>query len=146
MDLILGIVGIVLSGIVFIVSSNYDNYMYDVVGGGGFPRILAGIVIICCIAIIAQYLTSKKKKKPEEDPKKDTRAALLLVIGVIAYTLLLETVGYLVCTLVMVAYLLWIQGERRPKVLLTSTCVICGFLYIIFVLVLQVKMPTGFLI
>lgn len=148
MDLVLGIVSIILSVIVFLVSSNYDNYMYDVVGGGGFPKMLAVIIILCSLGVIGQYIVKKKQGQPEEkkDPETgDNKAALQLVAGVLVYILALETVGYLVCTVILVAYLLWIQKVRNPKVLLASTCTICGFLYIIFVVVLKVKLPTGFL-
>ena len=149
MDLVLGIVSIILSVIVFVVSYNYDNYMYDVVGGGGFPKMLAVIIILCSIAVIGQYLMRKKQGQPEEKKEKqkgNDKAAILLVAGVLVYILALETVGYLVCTILLVAFLLWIQKVRNPKVLLAGTCTICGFLYIIFVVVLNVKLPTGFLI
>ncbi len=148
MDLVLGIVSIILSAIVFVVSYNYDNYMYDVVGGGGFPKILAVIIILCSLAMIGQHIAKMKQGQPKEKKDQETgnsRAALQLVAGVLVYILALETVGYLVCTVLLVAYLLWIQKVRNPKVLLTSTCTICGFLYIIFVVVLKVKLPTGFL-
>lgn len=73
MDLVLGIVSIILSVIVFVVSYNYDNYMYDVVGGGGFPKMLAVIIILCSIAVIGQYLMRKnrdsRKKKREAERK-----------------------------------------------------------------------------
>lgn len=150
MDLVLGIVSIILSVIVFVVSFNYDNYMYDVVGGGGFPKMLAVIIILCSLAIIAQYVADRKNKKPEAEKKPEqkgnSKAAILLTVGVLVYILALETVGYLVCTVILVGFLLWIQKVRAPKVLLASTCTICGFLYVIFVLVLKVKLPTGFLL
>lgn len=148
MDLVLGIVSIILSVIVFMVSFNYDNYMYDVVGGGGFPKMLAVILILCSLAIIGQYIVKKKQVEPEEKKKQkgDNKAAFLLVAGVLVYILALETVGYLVCMVALVAFLLWIQKVRNPKVLVTSTITICGFLYVIFVVVLNVKLPTGFLI
>ena len=150
MDLVLGIVSIILSVIVFVVSFNYDNYMYDVVGGGGFPKMLAVIIILCSLVIIAQYIVDRKNKKPEAEKKTEqkgnSKAAILLTAGVLVYILALETVGYLVCTVILVGFLLWIQKVRTPKVLLASTCTICGFLYVIFVLVLKVKLPTGFLL
>lgn len=145
MDLILGLVSIAVSVIVFVVSFNYDNYMYDVVGGGGFPKMLAVIIILCSLAIIGQYLSQKKGQVKKPD-KGDTRAAVSLVLGVLVYILVLEHVGYLVTTVLLVAFLLWIQGERNKKTLITSTAVICGLLYAIFVLVLKVKLPQGFLI
>lgn len=146
MDLILGLVSIVVSVIVFVVSFNYDNYMYDVVGGGGFPKMLAGIIILCSLAIIGQYLSDKKKGLVKESKKGDTKAAVSLVLGVLVYILVLEHVGYLVTTVILVAFLLWIQGERNKKTLIVSTVAICGLLYVIFVLVLKVKLPQGFLI
>lgn len=150
MDLVLGIVSIILSVIVFVVSFNYDNYMYDVVGGGGFPKMLAVIIILCSLVIIGQHFAEKKHKKPKEETnpgrKGNNKAAVSLTVGVLAYILALETVGYLVCTVILTGFLLWVQKVRKPRVLLTATCTICGFLYVIFVLVLKVKLPTGFLI
>lgn len=150
MDLVLGIVSIILSVIVFIVSFNYDNYMYDVVGGGGFPKMLAVLIILCSIAIMGQYFAHKKHKTTEEEKKPEkegnNKAELSLIAGVFVYILALETAGYLVCTALLVAFLLWVQKVRSPKALIASTCTISGFLYIIFVFVLNVKLPTGFLI
>lgn len=149
MDLVLGIVSIILSVIVFVVSYNYDNYMYDVVGGGGFPKMLAVIIILCSLAVIVQYIIRKKQEGPEDKKKPekgDNKSAFLLVISIFVYILALETIGYLVCMITLVAFLLWIQKVRNLKVLVTSTITICGFLYIIFVVVLKVKLPTGFLI
>lgn len=145
MEMVLGLMGILLSLVVFVVSKGYDIYMYDVVGGGGFPRMLAGIMILCCIGMIAQAAAAGRAGK-ESRKTGDNKTAFLLVVGVLIYILLLETVGYLSCMIVLVAYLLWIQGERNPKVLGASTVVICGLLYVIFVLILRVKLPTGFLI
>ena len=146
MDLILGLVSIAASITVFAVSFNYDNYMYDVVGGGGFPRMLAVIIILCSLAIIGQYLYDRKKGLVRKAEKGDTKAAGSLVLGVLVYILVLEHVGYLVTTVLLVAFLLWIQGERSKKTLITSAAVICGLLYVVFVLVLKVKLPQGFLI
>lgn len=113
MDLVLGIVSIILSVIVFIVSFNYDNYMYDVVGGGGFPKMLAVLIILCSIAIMGQYFAQKKHKTTEEEKKPEkegnNKAALSLIAGVFVYILALETAGYLVCTALLVAFLLWVQ-------------------------------------
>ena len=146
MDLILGLVSIAVSIIVFTVSFRYDNYMYDVVGGGGFPRMLAAIIILCSLAIMGQHLSERKKGLAKKPDKGDTKAAVSLVLAVLVYILVLEHVGYLVTTVALVAFLLWIQGERSRKTLVTSTAVICSLLYVIFVLVLKVKLPQGFLI
>ena len=101
---------------------------------------------MCSLAIIGQYLYDRKKGLVRKAEKGDTKAAGSLVLGVLVYILVLEHVGYLVTTVLLVAFLLWIQGERSKKTLITSTAVICGLLYVVFVLVLKVKLPQGFLI
>lgn len=150
MNLILGIVGIILSVVIYVASANYDIFMYDVVGGGGFPRMLACIICLCSLVVIRQHLSAKKKAAVAGEIKDkkygDIKAAVLLVMGVLVYILALEYIGYLVMTMILVAFLLWVQGEHNPKTIVKCVVVISGLLYVLFVWVLRVKLPTGFLI
>jgi cell division protein FtsW (lipid II flippase) len=146
MDLLLSIAGIGLSIAVFIQSSKYDIYTYDVLGGGLFPRIMAVIITLCSLALIVRYVLNRKNPKKDKGEEKKPKNAFLLVLAVLIYIMALETVGYVVMTVALVAFLLWIQKVRKPKTLILSTVVICGMLYVIFVLLLRVRMPTGILI
>lgn len=146
MDLILGILCIILGIGIFVISGNYDVYTYDPLGGGGFPRLLAVLIILCGIAIAVQYFMGKKAGKEQKLPKGNWILAGKLLISLIVYVLVVERVGYLVSTVILVSLLLYWQDIKNKKKLLLCTGVIVGVLYVLFAFVLQVKLPTGILI
>lgn len=155
MNLIASICSIILGVAVYVISSSYDIFTYDPVGGGGFPRLLAVVIIICGILIGMQHFKKPKKKKAEDadekgSPKKllkgSPKEPLLMVVSLILYSLVMEHIGYVVSTLLLVSALMFIQHERGVKRLVVVPVVVVAALYIIFDIILGINMPTGFLI
>ena len=70
---------------------------------------------------------------------------MIMIIGLIAYVLLLNTLGYLIATLVLSTLLLRVLGTKRVWVLaLAGLCIAFGS-YILFDRLLNVTLPTGIL-
>lgn len=150
-DLWLSIFCLILGAGIFIYSANYDQYLYDVVGGGGFPRLLAAIVFICGLMLGADYFSKRKQqgKEQEKEGQKapgNTRAVLAMFVSVLAYILLLTHVGYVVCTFILTGVLLYIQNVKSIKKILLYSAIIVAMLYLLFRVVLGVRLPTGILI
>ncbi|HWQ79091.1 MAG TPA: tripartite tricarboxylate transporter TctB family protein [Anaerovoracaceae bacterium] len=155
MDLITSIICIVLGVAVYAISGSYDIFTYDPVGGGGFPRLLAVVIIICGILIGIQYFLKQKKKKTEAAVEKGSqkkplrgkpKEPLLMVASLIIYSLVMEPLGYVVSTLLLVSGLMFIQHERGVRRLVVVPVAVVAALYLIFDIVLGIKMPNGLLI
>lgn len=153
MDLIVCIACILLGGAVYAASPRYDIFTYDPVGGGGFPRILAVLIIICGLLIGLQHFIKQRaavKAGSESQPlikiTGKVKELALMVVALILYALLMETIGYVVSTLLLVSGLMYIQHERGVKRLVGTPVAIVAGLYVIFAVILQIRMPAGLLI
>ena len=68
-----------------------------------------------------------------------TLAALL------AYSLLLDRLGYLICTWIFMAYLFWGKGARRKGIAIIGAMMVSVMSYMIFRGMLKVRLPLGLL-
>ncbi len=153
MDLIACIVCVFLGAAVYAGSFRYDIFTYDPVGGGGFPRILAVLIIVCGLLIGLQHFARQRAlvkaggaPQPLLQITGKVKELALMLVALILYALFMETIGYVVSTLLLVSGLLYIQHERGVKRLVGTPVAIVAGLYVIFVFVLQIRMPTGLLI
>ncbi len=68
-----------------------------------------------------------------------TLAALL------GYALLLDWVGYLICTWILMAYLFWGKGAKRKGIAIIGAMIVSVISYMIFRSLLKVRLPLGLL-
>ncbi len=153
LDLYLGAISVALGGWVYWYAGRYNIpvMQFDTGGGEVFPRIMSAGLIVCGIVVIASELRRRRNAAAAgETPKAGTGGDIRIVAGVIGsivvYILILEKAGFIVTSLLLTAGLLLLQGLRDVKKLLYYSVGIVGVLYVLFVLILQVKMPTGLLI
>ncbi len=145
-DLWLGIFCLLGGTALYFYSSNYDNFSYDVVGGGGFPRLLAIIIFACGLLIGAEVFFKRKNTTESKKAPGNYGAAIKMFVSVLVYIMILTHVGYVVSTLALTAVLLYIQNVKDIKKLTLYSVVIVAALYLLFRVVLAVKLPTGILI
>ena len=69
---------------------------------------------------------------------------VITIILMIAYTLLLPTVGFEVLTIVFLIATMFVYGIRKPHVLLIVSVVSVVIIYIFFVMILKVQIPRMF--
>jgi len=160
MDIILGLSSFALGTAIYFYSHQYDDYLYDMVGGGAFPRLLAVIFIICGIVIVLEYFMKARKGRPpkarlpEEDTKPeenggktqtggDNRLVIQSAVCILVYLLIMETVGYVVSTFLLSVSLLYLLKIRNWKKLLLYSGVNVAVLYLIFGVLLQVRLSSG---
>ena len=71
--------------------------------------------------------------------------ALASCLAIIAYYFLMKAIGFVISTILVLAFLLWFQGVKKPiKVALISIMVTAG-LYLFFLYVMKVHFPKGIL-
>lgn len=117
--------------------------------GSVFPRTVATGMIVLSIAYIAVSWLRPKGAQPQPAGSVWRRTALMVVF--VAWSLLLEPVGFLATSIAAFVAILVISNYDRwtPRMAVTYGLVgalVLGGLYAIFRFVLQVPLPTGLLL
>ena len=73
------------------------------------------------------------------------RRVACTLAGLLVYALLLDRLGYLVCTGVLLVFLFWGKGTRRRSMAILGGWSISIVSYIAFRIFLKVQLPSGFL-
>jgi len=119
-----------------------------------FPQLVAGVVLILLVweLVVMILRRGEKKEAPkknelfEELPRKTLiKRWLAIGLSLAAYVLLLPTLGFVVMTSLLILSLLWFFEIRRPFLLLLYTGFTVGMLYMVFVKILYVPLPSGVL-
>jgi len=114
-------------------------------GAALFPQIAIGLLIVCSGKMLVQYLLERWRGRTDSTTEIDLDIAGLIpmVAIALAYALLLERVGFEICTFVLMVILL----GRRMRLVNTVwiSAVATAIIYALFALLLQVDLPLLFL-
>jgi len=114
-------------------------------GAALFPQIAIGLLIVCSGKMLVQYLLERWRGRTDSTTEIDLDIAGLvpMVAIALAYALLLERVGFEICTFVLMVILL----GRRMRLVNTVwiSAVATAIIYAVFALLLQVDLPLLFL-
>ena len=114
-------------------------------GAALFPQIALGLLILCSGKMLAERLLERCHGGGDSGAAIDLDIAGLvpMVAVALAYALLLDRVGFEICTFVLIAILL---GRRMRLVnTLWMSAVTTLVIYAVFVLLLEVDLPVRFL-
>ena len=143
-----------LWGIFFLVfvlnSRNIENFgEADPVGPGGFPAIIAIFGLALLVVVLVQSVKALKEKTALAGETTNglqtlwKNSAVLCVAGLVGYVLLLEILGFSVCTIALLSGLVFLLGMKPwPKALLTGLIGTAVFV-LMFGRVLGVTLPRG---
>ncbi len=115
--------------------------------GPGFLPFWAG-ALLACFALVQMLRTlSRKAALSGKNPWKKIRwgkwgSTLLALLG---YALLLEPLGFIICTLIFMIVLLAVVEPQRWPVVLLIAIVTTAAAYLIFQLWLKSQLPAGIL-
>lgn len=165
-DTILSIVLLIMGGYILNEVSGYPNYSnLSVIGPEVFPGIIAVFFIISAIWILITVVWRGWIKKTDADGnsyievekqkiqvgiqnmKMNKGSIINLVITIIlmiAYALLLPTVGFEVLTVVFLMMTMWLNGIRKPHILVLVSVLSVVAIYLFFVMILKVQIPRMF--
>jgi putative tricarboxylic transport membrane protein len=111
--------------------------------GSGMLSFIGGLAL-CALSLVLMY-RGWGGRGAGESQKPHSRRVLLALISLFGYSLLLNTLGFIVATFLLVGILLRL-GQPRPWWILVGTSALVSFLaYLIFGLFLHVYFPRGFL-
>jgi len=71
--------------------------------------------------------------------------ALIIIISLFAYGLLLGPIGFFLCTLLFIGFLLRVIDPQRWLLVIGGSLLITVATYIVFEVFLKARMPKGFL-
>jgi putative tricarboxylic transport membrane protein len=70
-------------------------------------------------------------------------SALLTVGSLLAYALLLEFLGFIICALLLLFFLFWVVGKQKWWVAFIGTVLVTLFSHLLFKVALDVQLPGG---
>lgn len=111
-------------------------------GPGFFPWWTSLALALLALILLAQALTSRSRSVPDERSSRIAKVALLLV-GLGAYTFLLEPLGYLLSTFLLVLFMLRVTDPQRWAVALSMAAITAVGSYVVFAVWLSVPLPPG---
>ena len=110
-------------------------------GQGFFPWWTSVVIVLLAIVLLAQVLTSRSSTSQHTPGRIAKVTALLLVLA--AYTLLLDLLGYLICTFLLVLFMLRATDPQRWTVALGMAAITAVASYVVFAIWLSVPLPRG---
>jgi len=151
-DALIGFIVIVLSSLILFVL--IPTIPHDVLQTGRksispefFPTVIAiAMMGFGFILIITSYLApSAGKESVLKIGKKELLRVFLVTFTGLFYVILIYLISYLIPTIVVLAFLLWLYGENRWAVIFPLTVGISLALFYLFGRVLMLMMPQGVL-
>ena len=110
-------------------------------GQGFFPWWTSVAVVLLALVLLFQAL-SAHPRIAQQGPGRIGKVALLLVV-LVAYTFLLDLLGYLLCTFLLVLFMLRALDPQRWTVVLGMAAVTAAGSYVLFAVWLSVPLPRG---
>jgi len=109
-------------------------------GPGFFPWWTSALIVLLALGLMIQAPTGSSMAR--EGPGRIAKVALLLVV-LSAYTFLLDSLGYLICTFLLVLFMLRALDPQRWTVALGMAVITAVGSYVVFAVWLSVPLPRG---
>ena len=141
-ELVIGIVCIVLGVVVFIAAGNLQTVKLGI-GPAGMPRFVSVLLMVLGLAQTVSAVATGVKA-PEFNV--DKKAASLFIAAVamsFAYVLLVDTIGFLIMTPLLLIGLMVLFGERSIVKMLIIAAITTGCIWLLFTKVFMIFLPVG---
>ena len=122
------------------------TYSFDYPKGSGhmvdiafFPRFLAVVLFILGFLLLLKSPAGVEERTSITKGKK----LIAIYISFLAYTFLLNRLGFLIDTFLWVAFMSWLVGERKVWIILLAAFLGTAMGYYLFSVVLGVPLPEG---
>lgn len=146
-DVYIGAIGILLSIIVWWVTSLFPVFNVQELGPAFFPRVLAiALAFFCSILIYTAVRASKREESKSEAPpeSENVRRLLWVIVYTILYYIGILWVGYIISSVVYIIGLTLLYQEKKKLLpALGESIALVAVVYVIFVIVLQFPLPSG---
>jgi len=113
-------------------------------GPGFFPfcvgLVMAGLSLIAMIQSVGKY--EQEEKRDHQEPFRWWNIVIILA-AILVYALVLETVGFLICTFLFVSLLLKVVEPQSWKATILGGLIMAVSSNIVFNVILQSQIPSG---
>lgn len=112
------------------------------------PKFLLTALIIVGIYILIMELRKARKCKPAEEnadtkeKNKDVFYPIAMMVMIFIYTLVMDYLGFIICTILLTAGAMLLFGAKNKKLLVAVSVVFPIFLFLTFRYVLLINLPT----
>ena len=149
-DIIPALIWIIIGLVVMIVSYQMSLGTLHTPGPGMLPFILGSLLVILSLSISIKSLTLFKKTSSGNSEagiwaEIEFKNILIIVVSLVAYALMLEKIGFLITAFLFLFVLFSLFDSRRWFFALGASLLTVSITYTLFVLVLQVELPSGLL-
>ena len=112
---------------------------------GLFPFLIGIIMALDAVVLIAMALASRKKDEAFAEMPSFSRNIPLTLAVLCVYALVLEYLGYLISTSILLFYLFKVSASVNWRMALLMTVAVMAVSYYFFVVLLQSQLPAGIL-
>ena len=155
-DLISGFLSLGLGLLVIRLSFGFEVDASDRVGGGidaaAYPRVIAAAVIILGLILVVvgvrAHIATAAVSDGETTPANGGRPWFVLpaVFAVlILFTLVLAEIGYVIASLVLIAVVMMLLGERRLLAVAVTSIALTTAVFVVFRYGFNIVLPEGIL-
>lgn len=141
-DIVVSLAAYGLAIFVFVYSESFKKTQDNSLNPAVWPRIICGLL---CIAATVQLINALKGKISTCITVKNKKEVITAIIAVILYVMLLKSVGYIICSVLLMVVLLIIFREKKPWIYVVLPVVTTGAAWFMFHSLLRVPLPAGFL-
>lgn len=104
-----------------------------------FPRLIAFLM-----AVIGTILITRSPSRPDDTSTiKREKRLLVIYLSLLAYALLLPYLGFIIGSIIWVAFMVRYIGERRRWVIGLTAVGSTAIAYLLFYTLLRVRLPFG---
>ena len=112
------------------------------------PRVITfGMAAVSLLLIITDAITKYvRKANPRTAPGikwEGLRRVIMVTVAMLVYYFLIDLIGYVLSTMVMLAVFLWMYGSRKPITIVAVSAAFPIILYFLFAGLMNVPLPSG---
>lgn len=151
-DLVSGILSILLGSLTMRLSFGFQVKASDRVGGGIdaalYPRLISTAVIILGLVLLIQGVQARlaaPTNRGAVSADKSLLVLLALYTTLVIFTLVLNSIGYVIASLVLIAVVMVLLGERRALVIAVVSVAVTTGIFIAFRHGFNIVLPEGLL-
>ncbi len=135
-------------GSIFAVSALQQGLFAKGLPGPGLLPFISGVALIAIslfVLVPALYKADKGHGNGVPMAPGGLKKAVLAIIALLAYSILLEPIGYLIVTFAFILFATRLMAKGRWWVSVTVAAVASAASYVLFVVLLSVSLPKGLL-
>jgi putative tricarboxylic transport membrane protein len=141
-DALAGLIGIALGGAVMIASARLRLGTPTEPQPGFFPFTAGTILVILCVILSVKAFSGRSEGG---EAFGELWRPGLLIIGLLAYSIVLDVLGYVIATLLLSAVVLRVLDTKRGWKLAVISLLLSVGTYLLFDRLLDVSLPGGIL-